>query len=274
MNKQQKIKYAIFAGSAALLVGIGLAVAFFTDAETKNNLVSIGKVSMELTENFTNGDTLVPGQKKTKAPKLTNDGKNDEYVFLEVRVPRENVQMVDASGALIDSDKKMQEIFKFLAEQDKIGENADGTDIKGTVQSLSGTCKNPSGADETLADTVFSYHNGGNSSEGWIHLYKWNSQENNTDYNIYLFGYNKKLLTETSTRTLFDEIQLKSFIDEQLTGITGGKKSEQIAIVAYGIQADNLDLQDTDGENLSEKAYLSSDDLKSIYQVVQKKAGD
>ena len=60
------------------------------------------------------------------------------------------------------------------------------------------------------------------------------------------------------------DLQLKSFIDEEL----GGKINTEVKVLvdAYGIQADDL------GITLSE-GILSDDQVKSVFEIVQRKRG-
>lgn len=97
--------------------------------------------------------------------------------------------------------------------------------------------------------TEFLYNSGDNSKEGWVFLGL--SEDSNT-VRKYTFGYNTKLdakdgNTEDHTIPLFDSIQLKSFIDEELLGKKQSDgsyngKSVSINVAAFGIQADDLDL--------------------------------
>ena len=82
--------------AVSCLAVFGATLAFMKDAESKKNIVEIGNIKMKLTEDlWTEGEKkAVPGQIFPKNPALTNTGKNDEYVFLEVSMPMEEVQML------------------------------------------------------------------------------------------------------------------------------------------------------------------------------------
>ncbi|MBQ3299082.1 MAG: hypothetical protein IJG99_02195 [Ruminococcus sp.] len=97
-----------------------------------------------------------------------------------------------------------------------------------------------------------------NTSKGSL-----SSDTTGSDYDLYVFGYNKKMLPADETVTLFDKVQLKSFIDgEKKDGVTIGVKG-------YGIQADYLR-----GTNVDfTKAHYSAADLNEIYSIVRNKAG-
>jgi hypothetical protein len=68
---------------------------------------------------------------------------------------------------------------------------------------------------------------------------------------------------DDETVTLFDSVQLKSFIDSQIKG------DVTIGVSAYGIQADNLQI--TPAINL-EKTRYNDTELNSIYTIVENKA--
>ena len=92
------------------------------------------------------------------------------------------------------------------------------------------------------------------------------SNTTNADFDAYTFGYNKKLAPNEESIVLFDKIQLKSFIDEEL----GSDNILSITVKAYAIQADNLNLTTSPG------AYLTDGDngqIKEIYNIVKNKAG-
>lgn len=90
----------LIAGLTAAIT-IGGVFAYFTDREVKENTFTIGKISLDLTEtewDETNGESMTPGKILPKNPVVTNDGKNAEYVFLEVEVPIKNVVLADENG--------------------------------------------------------------------------------------------------------------------------------------------------------------------------------
>ena len=117
-------------------------------------------------------------------------------------------------------------------------------------------------------DIDFTYHSGsdtGNGADGWVLLTS-ECDTNGSDYDLYVFGYNKKMLPANETVTLFDKVQLKSFIDgEKKDGVTIGVK-------AYGIQADYLRGEAVEDVDFT-KAHYSAADLNEIYSIVKNKAG-
>lgn len=59
--------------------------AYFTDAETKTNEFTVGRISIELQEpNWNPPIHIVPNQTMNKDPQIKNNGRNNAFVFLEV----------------------------------------------------------------------------------------------------------------------------------------------------------------------------------------------
>ena len=89
-------KNLLVIAAVSCMVVFGATLAFLKDSESKKNIVEIGNIKLELTEtNWTEDEKkAVPGQIFPKNPALKNTGKNDEYVFLEVSMPMEEVQML------------------------------------------------------------------------------------------------------------------------------------------------------------------------------------
>ena len=75
---------------AALLIAgisIGATLAYLTDRDSEVNTFTIGDVSIDLTEDFEQGATLIPGVNIEKKPVITNTGKNDAWVWLTFAIP-------------------------------------------------------------------------------------------------------------------------------------------------------------------------------------------
>ena len=251
MKKRRILIIAAAAACAVTLVVVGVIRAYFTEVEVKENKITIGNISINLTEGSFDPETtypVVPGSVVEKAPKIANDGNRDEFVLTTVTVPKAQVTLLDESGSNKGNPKtgldSIQQLFRLVAEQ---------TDPNTVLQvpTISGR------------DIDFTYHSGsdtGEGADGWVLL---TSDTTGSDYDLYVFGYNKKMLPADETVTLFDKVQLKSFIDgEKKDGVTIGVKG-------YGIQADYLR-----GTNVDfTKAHYSAADLNEIYSIVRNKAG-
>ena len=248
MNNMKKNKY-IFLGVMISVVVIVLLTVYMTtsylmDFEVADNIITIGNVEASIDESpFTSGSfpSAAAGTVIGKAPKVKNTGKNDEYVFLTITVPKKNATFLIESGT--DRGKKDSgtnprnaQIFKVL------------TNGSGTIGSLSGT------------DVTFEYHNYVVNTPGWYFL----GQSLGSDSDVYTFGYNKKLAPNETSVALFDKIQMKSIIDTNVSGAVS------VLVNAYAIQADNLNLSGTSGT----ASYLTEAQITELYGIVtRKKAG-
>ncbi len=276
---KRKLKWILPAAGvltvAAVLLIFGLTMSYLTDTERQDNTITIGNIALQIDEgNYEDQKTVAAGEALPKAPKLINTGTNDEYVFLKISVPKKTVTLLYEEDTTVEGTLYREgtpvggstapasvEIFKMIA---------DGANTAPVIQHDGTT-------------VYFRYHQGSVttaeppvSTEGWVYLGKGASPE--TGYEDYLFGYNKRLLAvnvegqpKKETLPLFDQIQLKSFIDEQLVTIDNQTKTDstvEVKVTAYGIQADDLGLSLPEGETI-----LTDAQVESIYGIVQRKQG-
>ena len=270
---------------AIALFAFSATISYLADYERKDNVITIGNVDIEIDEGeYKDSSTAVAaGSTLPKAPSIKNTGINDTYVFFKVAIPKKEVTLlyeenvydtnnptniIHKEGTKYYDNPKEAELFKTIAE----GENS---------ASVSGAGHNNAGTALSAPDVIVGYNKGDSSKAGWVYL--GSDQDQTIDgqkYDVYYFGYNKKLIPDPKTpvaqgepapvppqdywtTTLFDQIQLKSFIDEELDG----KNDTEVKVLvdAYGIQADNLDL------GLPENGILTDDQVKSVFEIVQKK---
>ena len=319
IQKNKKLKMILLAFGLLVIGIIGTVVAFLTDADTRSNVVTIGNIDLKLTEEHfpTEPPVITPGTIIEKDPVLSSTGSHDEYVFMEVTVPKYQVTLLyeqneyyeDGNGSYIlytgDENSIIQSGDKYYtATKTYDGNYTLGAEITvedGTTLTESGKLSlhyegekrsdkayqeifriladNSSDRVEISIDenntelTEFLYHKGNDSTKGWVFLGV--SEDTNTGRK-YVFGYNTKLNakdgdTIDETVSLFDQIQLKSFIDEELLGKlqqdgTYAGKNVTVNVAAFGIQADNLDLTISN-------TYLTDTELRSVYKVLNTKLG-
>ena len=303
MKKKSKI---IIIGSLALsliiaLFAFGATVSYLTDYERKDNVVTIGDVKIEIDEGkYEDSSTVAAGSTLPKAPSIKNKGINDAYVFFRVAIPKKSVTLLYEQnvydnnniltykeGTKYDGfpETNGSEIFKTIAE------GKDTESVKYTGYNSSGTFLTAPSVIVGYNKGTYDNSNNANSKAGWVYLGSEQNKEISGDtsgdtsgqkYDFYWFGYNKKLVPTPSdaaanavppqnywTTTLFDNIQLKSFIDEELI-TTGNKKEDvdvKVLVDAYGIQADNLFIDGLEDDILSDAH------VKEIFDIVQRKRG-
>ena len=94
----------IGAGILCTLLTVGSTVAYLTDKDEVVNQFTVGRVEIEGKEpSYTpdpGGKTedIVPTEVIPKDPQITNTGKNDAYVYVDVSIPIAKVITVDAQG--------------------------------------------------------------------------------------------------------------------------------------------------------------------------------
>ena len=296
----------------ALLLTFRMSLAYLMDAERKDNIITIGKVDLELDEGskYQDSSIVAAGDSVFKAPQLTNTGTEDEYVFLRIAVPVKDVTLlyeedIKGSGDVI-LHKEGMKIHTTTVNNHTI-ENGNGK-AKEEIYRMIATGTNP--AQVSAADNLepkeapcldFGYNAGhinagtGDTipdTSGWVYLSRKLNQnvtgEPTTDkYDLYYFGYNRRLqynrdqTQKAKTIPLFDQVQLKSFIDEELTQTAQKKNVDTYILVrAYAIQADSLDKGGThtdntgDLNNIARDAYLTEAQLTKIFGIVERKAGE
>jgi len=98
---KMNVKAAVLAFAMIAVMMIGGISAYFTDGDTATNTFTVGKISLDLQEPNWDEDKakdITPNQTIKKDPQILNDGINDEFVFLEVIVPYENVIVANEDG--------------------------------------------------------------------------------------------------------------------------------------------------------------------------------
>lgn len=250
------------------------SIAYLIDTDDKVNIVTVGEVELEVSEGYQQS-TVAAGGTRNKAPQIKNKGTTDEYVFFRIEVPKKKVTLLyegngdgtkgkPTANNIVDNQivKKEDEIFRIIANG--VTGGAQKAEVSATDDP------------KTKPQLDFSYNKGDNTTnsekEGWVYLKREVNQIiENVKYDVYYFGYNRCLTVSQETIPLFNQIQLKSFIDEEVLQTTTPTKTDSnvtVNVKAYGIQADSLG----DGlNNLSKDAYLSQSDLNKIWGIISNK---
>lgn len=225
-KKKTIIILSAFVLVVLVLISCGV-LAYLTNKDEVVNTITVGKVSIALYEDKYPGNAnsevnnMLPYTEIDKNPKVENTGTTSAYVFLKVSVPVEEITEVSADGT--KGDKKAQEIFYLKTD--------------------------------TGADLTNSFY-----TDNWIEL---DNEESGKDYKVgtvrtYIFGYKKVLSVGEQTGVLFDKVQLKNIIENEI--LSGSDL--HIDIQALGIQSEYLG-NDFPTENLTDE------NLKEIYQYLK-----
>lgn len=180
---------------------IGITLSYFSDDDDAENIFHVGDVRLNIVEqNYPQkaSDRVMYSKSIIpKDPMIINTGNNSEYVYMLVTLPCESVTLLDEDGKKLSDTPQKNEIFNLMSNSQNV---------------------------YTESNIIY--------DDSWTFLGKTES----TNANTYIFAYNKVLAKSDKTSTLFDKVQLKSFIEGELSE----NAVENIGIKAYGIQADNL----------------------------------
>lgn len=117
MTKKRVITIALCMALIGTLSAGGI-MAYFTDADTAVNEFTVGKIELDLQEPDWDPDTgknITPMETVKKNPQILNDGVNDEFVFLEVVVPR--LELVTANPDGSKNPAELTELFNYTVNK-------------------------------------------------------------------------------------------------------------------------------------------------------------
>lgn len=257
MNKKKFLAMMVACG---LIMGTGIAgtMAYLSDHTEATNNFTFGDVKVDtlepdwdLTDEDGNGipdvaENETPNQQTPKSVQCENVGINDAIVFVKITVPVENVTRVAPNGTAERKsdgslDRKPQEIFYFQGKND-------------TVNTLN---NNFNANWVNLPEEEVGYAGSGGATE---YLDLSTTKSYNQNYRTYVFGYNKRLRRDEKTNTLFDKVQIKNFVENEITP----SLMKQIKVETYSIQADNIVNQNG---TIGTMDTLHHDTLKEIYDI-------
>lgn len=168
-------KTIVIAAAICAVMAVGGALAYFTDYDEAENNISIGEVTIDLTEpvwdSYEDSDEdgvpdeaedIVPTQTISKDPMVTNTGINDAYVYLTVSVPKAEIYTANKDGT--KNEKAVTQLFTYEA------------------------------------------------SDNWTLL---ESSTSDSDVNTYTYGYNYILSAGESTDKLFESVTFCNAIEGQ-----------------------------------------------------------
>lgn len=112
--KSKYMRKALIVAAVIMLLATGSSIAFFTDTGSVTNSFTVGNISILLEEpgwEPENGKNITPNKTITKDPRITNDGANEAYVFMKVKLPTALIKTADPDGSLNAAAK--HELFSY-----------------------------------------------------------------------------------------------------------------------------------------------------------------
>ena len=262
-NKNKIIISVLIAVFVLSLFVVGLTISYLVDTETIDNIITIGNVSLKVKEdNYTDNPNLDVQQKISKDPYIENNGNKDEFVLMEVWIPVDTITLLYETDIVIDNTEHKEGIVRISSADNELFKMLTTTDPKNKQVDK--------GSNENW-DVEFFYHKADDEhTAGWYQIGTPTSEtktvtiEETTKtlkYHKYLFAYNTKLSPKDKTTTLFDAIQVKSFIDEELKG------EYKIEVIGYGIQSELLDTNCIANDTTA----LTKSQCESVYEIITNK---
>lgn len=257
--KRKKLVTMLAACGLVAAMGVGGTLAYLTDQTEATNTFTFGDVKVNTietkwdpTDEDGNGvpdaaEEEVPNQQTPKSVQAENVGINDAIVFVKLTVPLETVTLVTDDGIVQKKpdgshDTKLQEIFYFQQEADSI--NTENNNFNTDWVNL---------PEEEVG------YEGAGGSEEYLSI-NTNYRPYNKTYRTYVFGYNKRIAKGELTTTLFDKVQIKNFIENEVEPLA----KKDVRVETYSIQADNI--VDANGA-INTEGIIGHDTLKEIYDI-------
>ena len=264
MARFSKNKVTIAALAAVTVLGsASAALAYLTDSETADNTFTMGDVTIESLEpNWPGNDSdsvkdVVPNKEIAKDPMVDNKGVNDAIVFITVDSPMEKLTVIADNGTVATA-KSINELFWFKDAEDTVSTHAnnfdsgwqeltskemyvkiaaDGTETKVAAADLETTYDSLAATDVLVKRYVFGY--------------KQPIQGSTT--------HDGSAQTETNKKTtpLFDKVQLKNVLENEVD-----KAAEKVVVRSFAIQASQI-LEN----NADIGATLDETNLGKIYDI-------
>ena len=234
---------------AALLIAgisIGATLAYLTDRDSEVNTFTVGDVSIDLTEDFEQGATLIPGVDIEKKPVITNTGKNDAWAWLTFAIP--TALDVNNPGTEAGSSQN-------VIHWNMLGATTEGyvTDARVQKAIADGYL-----TDDTLTADIINannmHWNGFNSLGEGQNMFQ--QEIDGVLYNVYVDLYNKALTPGETTLPNIYKVYMDSrvdidpegnwyFVDKgvatELDWNTNEDGAPKIYVSAYAIQTDGFE---------------------------------
>lgn len=254
--QKRKQNIALVVSCAVLLVFTSIC-AYTVSTESTTNSLTVGNIDIILTENnWEENQVIVPDEDLDKNPVVTNQGKNEAYIFAKVAVPYvENITM-DYSDNTYDhvQGQKMPKLVNEPLPLFKFGVKGKNDKIE---YDTSITSKQLVNENWVLVD---GYPKKNEKNQELIYIYAYVDRVQDEDNPNITTTYLKKMPAvgengENTTEPIFDKIKIVNFSDTH-GGISGQRS---VDVDAYGIQTEFL--QNQTAANIKEVWNLLASEL-------------
>ncbi len=141
-------------------LAIGGTLAYLTDRDAKTNVFTVGNVDITLNDDFAQGSQLVPGVAVEKDVTVTNTGKNDAWVWVEIVVPTELKDAIALKGVSSDwKESKDSGKYAFMLKETL----AAGATTSSVIEEVAFAAN----VDVTPEGDLYTVVNGTTTSIGW-----------------------------------------------------------------------------------------------------------
>lgn len=251
MVKKNK-KNLVIVGALCLTLVLGGIMAYFTAGDSAENVFTVGKVSIDLTEDNWDPDNpptdITPNQPFDKDPQIDNLGDNNAYAFMRVTIPKANVITDSALTGTQNQAAAMTELFQLnkVASDKNAAHNA----TTGTQSTVQWTGRAVNNADSVDLDHWVLVASATQASEAAaVGVSTTSTDDNYVDLsknNVYVFAYGSSQACEAieakngntidSTEPLFRSITFANVVENQ--GLEDAELS--VNVDAFAIQTENL----------------------------------
>lgn len=259
MSKRKANKRTVVTAASCAMLGVaavGGTLAYLTDTEQADNIFTVGHVNLDLEEpNFPGNDDpevkeQTPNQVTRKDPQIENTGNENMITYMQVSVPTRLLTEVttdETTGFSVKGEKMVQPLFYL---------------------------KDLEAPKYQHADSLHTTDNGVDYK--WVPLedYYVDAEGNRVDQpvdggnRIIFVGYNQSVAPGAKTDSLFDTVQFKNFIEEEIPD----GEIQNINIKAYGIQDKDLNL--ADGSDFQAHDGMTDAELSDVWKLYWGQSGD
>jgi len=253
-KRKQNIALAV---SCAVLLVFTSICAYTVSTESTTNSLTVGNIDITLTEdNWEENQVIVPDEELEKNPVVTNQGKNDAYIFARVAVPYvENITM-DYNDNTYDHVQG-QRMPKVLDEPLPLFKFGVTDENNTTAYDTNITSEQLVHENWVLVD---GYPKKNEKNQKLIYIYAYTEQAEDDSSPTGFSAHLKKMPSsgdngENQTQPIFDKIRIVNFSDTY-GGISG---EYSVDVDAYGIQTEFL--QNLTTSNIKEVWELLASEL-------------